>query len=220
MASNLISVPRLILASGSPRRNELLSVLGIPFEIIVPNIPEDPLPDESPENLVLRLSAEKGLAVSAGLPDAVVLAADTIVVLDPDCEHGAESDRGVAPIILGKPADRNDAIAMLKSIQGREHTVFTGVAVVCGDYRRFGAARPVLETFIGCSRVEIASLTDDEIENYVDTGEPMDKAGGYAVQGRGASFIASIQGSYTNVVGLPLAEVRMSLKRLGFGSGL
>lgn len=208
---------RLILASGSPRRKELLGSLGYPFEIIVPDVDETPHPGELPENLVLRLAGEKGSAVAAGAPDALIIAADTIVVLEDDCDH--QSGAKPAPRILNKPENKPAAVAMLEEIQGREHTVYTGVAIVSEHFHRFGASRRVIESFVCCSRVEIAPLNRAEIESYVDTGEPLDKAGSYAVQGLGAAFVASIHGSYTNVVGLPLAEVRMALVRLGIGAG-
>ncbi len=207
------AAPRLILASGSPRRKELLGNLGVPFSIEIPDVDETQRPGEKPDDLVLRLSVEKGRAVGRRNPEAVVIAADTIVVLDDGCSHAAESN----PQILGKPPGPREAVTMLQTIQGREHTVYTGVAIYCGEFKRFGAANEVLENFVCCSKVELASLSTPEIESYVKTGEPLDKAGGYAVQGLGASFIAAIQGSYTNVVGLPLAEVREALKRLGIG---
>ena len=209
------SLPRLILASGSPRRKELLGALGFPFEIIVPEIDETPRFGEAPEDLVLRLSEEKGAAICSLHPDAVVVAADTIVVLEDDCDH--EAGGKPRKQILNKPESKANAVAMLDMIQGREHTVYTGVAVHCGKFAQFGGNKPLVESFICCTRVEIASLSREEIEAYVETGEPMDKAGSYAAQGLGAAFVAAISGSYTNVVGLPLAELRMSLRRLGYG---
>jgi septum formation protein len=173
----------LILASQSPRRSELLRAAGIPFTIRPANVDESVQPGEPPEEYVKRVAQMKATAVEAG-PDDVTLGADTIVVI------GRE--------ILGKPKDRADAVRMLKSLAGRVHEVITGICM-----RRGGE-------LIGdraVTRVWLIPLTSQEVEQYVATGEPMDKAGAYAIQGLASKFVERIEGSYTNVVGLPIELV-------------
>ena len=182
--------PLLLLASGSPRRFEILTALGIPFEIDVPNVEETLGAGERGERAVSRLAAAKAAEVSARNPDRWVLAADTLVLLDGD--------------VLGKPADPEDAARMLSSLSGREHRVVTAVRLRRGA----DAGREVVEE----SRVRIASMSPDEVAWYVATGEPMDKAGAYAVQGRGSRFIEAVEGSYTNVMGLPARGVYRLLR--------
>jgi septum formation protein len=177
----------LILASASPRRFDLLSAAGFTFTVRPVDIDEQPLDGESPRDYVLRLAIEKAAAAAAAPnanPGEVVLAADTSVV--------------VGDQILGKPRDGEDARRMLALLSGREHEVLTGVAI-----RRDG--REV--TALACSRVHFLPLTTEEITWYVASGEPMDKAGAYAVQGLASRFVAEIHGSYANVVGLPVALV-------------
>lgn len=186
-------MPRLVLASASPRRRALLESLGVRFVQRPTAIDETPLADEEPPRYVERLAADK--ATAQALPGEVVLAADTTVVLD---------DR-----ILGKPADASQAREMLASLAGRWHEVFTGVALF--DPQCGGLARGVER-----SRVRITPLTGAEIDWYVATGEPFDKAGGYAIQGRGALLVESIEGNYTNVVGLPMPTVYRLFRTLGF----
>jgi septum formation protein len=175
-------VAPVVLASGSPRRLELLRRLGLDPEVRVAAVDETPLTGETPAETVARLARAKAHAVEAG--DALVVAADTEVVLD--------------GTVLGKPADRAEATAMLRALSGRTHVVLTGVHVLAGD--RESAA--VEETLV-CFRV----LSDEEIAAYVATGEPDDKAGGYGIQGAGGMFVERIEGSDTNVIGLPLATV-------------
>src|SRR5262245_22025141 len=188
-------LPRLVLASASPRRRELLSGLGLDFEVRPVDLDETPLPGEEPRPYVLRLAREKAAARAA--PGELVLAADTIVVLDGE--------------LLGKPRDPEDARRMLAKIAGREHTVFTGIALEepgdggdGGDGRDAGRRAAAIEE----SRVRMASLSAAEIGWYVGTGEPLDKAGSYAVQGLGALLVEAVSGNYTNVVGLPLPATR------------
>lgn len=173
---------KLILASGSPRRSELLRDAGLDFEIRVPDIDEAPLPDEAPEAFVCRTAREKAESIPDA--DAVILAADTAVV---------DGDR-----ILGKPADAEDAAAMLRSLSNRTHEVMTGVCL------RF-PERTV------CFHIETSvtfrTLSEEEVAAYVANGEPMDKAGAYAIQGGAAKMVRRVDGSYSNVVGLPLCEV-------------
>lgn len=174
----------LILASASPRRRELLTQAGYSFQVQPAHIPEDPLPDEDPIAYVTRLALEKAQAVYKTLSDAdaVVLGADTTVTLD---NH-----------ILGKPEDAADAARMLRLLSGRTHRVITGVAAVGASTEQVAAE---------VTAVRFLTLSDEEIATYVATGEPMDKAGAYAIQGRAARWIPRIEGCYFNVVGLPLA---------------
>ena len=178
---------KLILGSGSPRRAELLRQAGLDFEIIVPQIDEAPLPGEAPAEFVCRTAREKAESLSADGP--VILAADTAVV------DGAR--------ILGKPADADDAAAMLRSLSGRTHEVMTGVCLRFPDRT---------DCFHIETRVTFRELSEEEITAYVATGEPMDKAGAYAIQGGAAKMVRRVEGSYSNVVGLPLCEV---IERLG-----
>ena len=186
----------LILASASPRRRELLSQAGFSFEVHPAQINENPRMGEKPEAYVMRLAREKAEAVYAELSvgieaanNLVVLGADTTVTLD-----GA---------ILGKPQDAEDAARMLRLLSDREHRVVTGIAVVMA-----GKAEVACEV----TTVQLLPMTENEIAAYIDTGEPMDKAGGYAIQGRAACWIPRIEGCYFNVVGLPLARVSALLK--------
>jgi nucleoside triphosphate pyrophosphatase len=175
----------LILASGSPRRAELLQAAHVPFQALPVDIDETPLAGEMPDRHVRRLAEDKARAAAVMRPHAVVLGADTVVVVN---------DR-----ILGKPKDASEASEMLRALSGRDHDVVTGVALI----RRGGTARVEVER----TRVWFSPLTEVEIMQYVATTEPMDKAGAYAIQGYGSRFIERIEGSYSNVVGLPVALV-------------
>ena len=180
----------LVLASRSPRRREILRNAGIPFVVRPPEpVDETPLPGESPRDYVLRLALAKARATPAGRGE-IVLAADTAVVA------GRE--------ILGKPAGAADAFRMLRLLSGRRHEVITGICLLAGD--------PVLDTSV--TRVWFAPLSEEEIRAYVESGEPMDKAGAYAIQGLASKFIPRIAGCYFNVVGLPLALVYQHLGSL------
>jgi septum formation protein len=185
-------VQPLVLASQSPRRRELLEILGIPFSIVVPQTDERPRPGETPEDYVVRVAREKALDVSSRVADSVVLSADTDVTID---GH-----------ILGKPRDRGDAVRMLTQLSGREHQVFTAVCVLdqVGDRLREGLEK---------TGVWFRQLTGEEIEDYVGRENVMDKAGAYAIQGFASVFIPRISGSYSNVMGLPLALVYELLGR-------
>lgn len=175
----------LVLGSSSPRRARILSELGIPFEIDPAGIDEDILPGESPETAAERLAAAKAADVAMRHPDRWVIAADTLV-------H-------VEGRILGKPSSDDEAASMLRSLSGREHRVVTAVRLLRGAVGGIG------ETV--WSGVRFAAMTDEEIAWYVATGEPRDKAGAYAVQGLGARFVERIDGSFTNVMGLPARSV-------------
>ncbi|MGA0332923.1 MAG: Maf family protein [Kiritimatiellia bacterium] len=181
---------KLILASASPRRAELLQSAGIEFEVCPAEVDEGSGPGESPEDLVCRLSREKAEAVGARFPDAVVLAADTVVVFDEK--------------IYGKPSSAGEAAAMLADLSGDMHEVMTG----------FTLLRPGRPPFTDrvTTLVSFRELSEAEIRNYVASGEPMDKAGAYGIQGGAAGFVSRIEGSYSNVVGLPLAEVIQQLR--------
>jgi septum formation protein len=178
-----LSLP-LVLASASPRRAELLRLAGYEFTAAHADLDETPLPGEAADIYVRRLAEAKAAAVAARHPDAVVLGADTTVVLDGD--------------ILGKPIDAADAVAMLTRLQGRAHDVLTGVAVT-------GPAGG--DSAIARTQVWFAAMTAAEIVAYVATGEPMDKAGAYGIQGRASCYVTRIDGSHPNVMGLPVDVV-------------
>jgi septum formation protein len=186
--------PRIILASTSPRRHELLRGLGLEFEVIPSDAEEIHQAGESPETYVRRLSLAKATAVAEKHPDALVLGADTTVHLEGK--------------LLEKPRDPADARGMLAALAGRAHTVFTSVSLV---RIRDGFEKSATDTTL----VTMSPMTADEIAWYVATGEPMDKAGSYAAQGIGASFVERIEGNFTNVVGLPLPLVRRLLAAAG-----
>ena len=185
----------IILASLSPRRRELLKGLGLDVKVVGSNVDEDMFKDnKNPLTHVLRLSLEKAKNVSEK-EKGVIIGADTIVFLDGE--------------IIGKPKDEEDAKVILRRISGRVHTVYTGFTIIDN--------RTPIKTYQRAvsSEVKIKELTPEEIEWYVSTGEPMDKAGAYAVQGLGAFMVEWIKGSWTNVVGLPLTEVVQALKEMG-----
>lgn len=189
-----------ILASGSPRRRELLSSLGIAFTVVKTDIDESQRSREAPVDYVRRLSQQKAAAALSqveGESDLTVLAADTIVVLDGE--------------LLGKPADAAEARQMLYRLRSRPHTVCTGLTLLRPAYQ----PQPSL-TEHTCTSVHMRDYSDDEIEGYITTGDPFDKAGGYAIQHPGFHPVARIDGSYSNVVGLPLETLQDMLKRLGF----
>ncbi|MGA8891409.1 MAG: Maf family protein [Anaeromyxobacteraceae bacterium] len=187
---------RVVLASQSPRRHELLASVGVSVEVRPSDIDETVRPGESPDGYVRRLAREKAEGVPCG-PGEIVLGADTAVVL------GAE--------ILGKPRDPEDARRMLRTLSGRTHVVATGVHA--RRYPAGGAASA--ETIAVSSAVRFVTLSEERIAWYVSTGEPLDKAGAYALQGSGGSLVRGIAGSVSNVVGLPLAETLALLGRLG-----
>ena len=187
----MTSTVSFILASASPRRKDLLRAAGLKFKTIPAHVNEDYLAGESPAKHVQRLSLDKAMAVAAKHPEAWVLGADTIVVID--------------SMILGKPKNQAEAKKMLGLLSGREHKVFTGFTIAC-------VKKNIRETGVVQSGVRFKEISPDEMAWYVSSDEPYDKAGGYAVQGKGAYFIKSIKGSYTNVVGLPLCEVLATLK--------
>ena len=182
----------IILASASPRRRELLAQIGVSFEVVTADIDETPLPGEEHRAYTFRLAEGKARAVLTLHPDAVVIGADTTVTIDGE--------------LLGKPRDAADAERMLLLLQGRTHQVSTGVAVL--------SASRVLRA-VETTDVTVAPMSVDEIRAYIATGEPMDKAGAYGIQGAFAQWIPRIEGDYFNVVGLPLAAVAGLLRDAG-----
>jgi septum formation protein len=187
----------LVLASASPRRQELLRTAGIPFTTQPADIDETPLAEESARECAERLAREKALAVHRARPQDYVLGADTIVVVD-----GA---------MLGKPRDAGDAARMLRLLSGRRHEVITGVCVVNPMMAEVVATD---HTASESTLVTMCEISDDEIRDYVATGESMDKAGAYAIQGIASRWIPRIEGDYSNVMGLPVARVYRMLKKV------
>jgi septum formation protein len=196
---------RIYLASRSPRRRELLKQIGVNFELLLlredprrgGDVDETPLADEPPDAYALRVASTKAdfaarQIMQRSLPQHPVLAADTTVVLDGR--------------ILGKPADAGDAIQMVQALSGREHQVITAVAM---------ARKEQLETRLSVSNVRFREISEFDIRRYITSGEPLDKAGAYAIQGRAAVFITRIEGSYSGIMGLPLAETADLLQRFG-----
>jgi len=186
-----LSGVRLVLASASPRRADLLRSAGFQFQVVPVDVDERPLAGEDPAVMVQRLATEKAALVSDRVPDGVVIGADTVVVVD--------------AVILGKPGDDRDAAGMLRRLSGRSHEVLTGVAVHANGRRLVAVERTV---------VWFLPLSDADIAWYVSSGEPLDKAGAYAVQGLASRFVTRIEGSYSNVVGLPVARVCELLNRI------
>lgn len=183
---------KVVLASGSPRRRQLLELIGIEHEVSPSNIDETMRPRESPRRHAERLAREKASAVASREPERITVAADTIVVINRK--------------VLGKPRDEDDARRMLSMLSGREHTVITAVAVARGRKLR-SAVEEV--------KVKFRRLRDDEIDSYIATGEPMDKAGAYGIQGFGATIVECVDGDYFAVMGLPLARLVTLLRDLG-----
>jgi len=196
----IFKIVNLILASASPRRSDLLAKAGFNFTIQPAHINEDPHPNEQPALYVERLAREKAqaiFAITTNIPNPIVLGADTTVTI-PAVAPGAIAE------ILGKPESPADAARMLHLLSARTHAVITGVAL---------ASAHGIESFIETTQVTMHPLTDQQIADYIATGEPMDKAGAYAIQGLASKFIAEIQGDYTNVVGLPIARVSALLNK-------
>lgn len=196
----MTNVPRIVLASASPRRADVLSMLGLRFDVRPADVPEVLSPDETPEAYVERLSREKALAVSRSQPDALVIAGDTVVVLDRD--------------VLEKPRSATEAVDMLMRLEGDAHTVHTGLAVVAPDGR--------VVSKVSSPEVTFRSVTRPEASAYVASGEPMDKAGSYGIQGYGSTLVEGIRGDYFAVVGLSPITLHQLLGEIGlaytFGS--
>ncbi|NMA63746.1 MAG: septum formation inhibitor Maf [Syntrophomonadaceae bacterium] len=185
---------RIILASESPRRSCLLQSLGLKFEIYRPQLDEDGIRGDSPWQLVEKLARAKAQAVANEVSSGVIIAADTVVVLDNK--------------VLGKPRDESEAAAMLARLSDRKHQVITGVCVIDQESGRLLTASEI-------TRVYFRALSMEEIAAYVSTGEPLDKAGSYGIQGLGALLVERIEGCYYNVVGLPLFRLHLMLKEVG-----
>lgn len=191
----------LVLGSSSPRRRELLGSLGLEFEVCPSNAPEPPPhPGEEPEAYARRMARQKTMDVAALYPEATVLGADTIVVLP-----GAQ---GKDALVLGKPADEADALDMLGRLSGREHLVITGCCLAL-------PGRPEPLCFAVSTKVFMRASSREELAAYIATGEPADKAGAYAIQGLGGFLVERVEGSYTNVVGLPVTECAAALLEHG-----
>lgn len=184
---------RIVLASASPRRREILARIAWPFEVRPADLDESRRDGEAPHDYVARLAREKSVAIAVDATDALVVGADTAVVV---------GDR-----VLGKPSDPEDAAAMLASLSGRRHRVLSGVAIA--------RAGEVARSWVTSSEVEFRVVGDEEIRRYVESGESLDKAGGYAVQGGAAGFVSRVHGSVTSVIGLPLEETRAAMRELG-----
>jgi septum formation protein len=187
-----MSICRVVLASGSPRRHQLLNLIGIEHEVNPANIDETMRPREAPRRHAERLAREKAATVAVRDPDLITIGADTVVVINRK--------------VLGKPADTNDAARMLGMLSGREHTVITAIAVARGRK---------LRSAIEEVRVKFRRLREDEIEAYIATGEPMDKAGAYGIQGFGATIVERIEGDYFAVMGLPLVRLIGLMRDVG-----
>jgi len=189
------AVQEIVLASASPRRQMLLSLLGIDFRVVPARFREPPMrPGRDPADYALEMAAEKCRTVAENNPGALILGADTIVVLDRE--------------VMGKPGSAGQGLEMLLRLQGAVHSVITGVCFMCrGKNTRL--------SFSTASRVEMIQAGRETLEAYMATGEPMDKAGAYAIQGAGAFLIHAVYGSYTNVVGLPLDRVLQSMLQMG-----
>ncbi|HEX2094125.1 MAG TPA: Maf family protein [Longimicrobiaceae bacterium] len=190
---NPLAAPPLILASQSPRRAELIGRLGLRFETLPADIDESYRPGETPDEHAERLAREKALTISRTRPEALVVGSDTIVVVDGD--------------VLGKPRDRENAVEMLLRLGGREHEVHTGIAVARGDRVESGLERV---------RVRFRPLDRERCEEYVATGEPMDKAGAYGIQGFGSALVEGIEGDYFAVMGLPVVRMLGLIERFGW----
>lgn len=188
--------PPLVLASQSPRRAELIGRLGLAFETLPADIDETYLPGEQPEAHAERLAREKALVIAERRPEALVVGSDTIVVIDGD--------------VLGKPRDRAEAVAMLRRLSGREHHVCTGIAVAHGGRVESGLERV---------RVLFRELDERTCEEYVATGEPMDKAGAYGIQGFGSAIVEAIEGDFFAVMGLPVVRMLRLIERFGWRYG-
>ena len=185
----------LVLASASPRRKELMAGLGLKFQVIAANVPEDPLPGETPQDMVMRLALAKASAVAGGLEDGFVIGADSMVVS--------------AGEILGKPRDADDARRMLRRLSGTQHHVMTGVSVV-------NAATGDRQTDCMASPIKLRTISDAEIDASIRSGTPFDKAGAYAVQDQELRPAEWWQGCYSNIVGLPLCRLLEMLQALGY----
>lgn len=185
---------KIVLASASPRRAALLRQIGLPFEVVESGLDEDEVKERDPKLLAGQLALRKAKAVAETVSDGVIIAADTVV-----CVDGR---------LLGKPVDADEAVAMLRSLSGRCHNVITGLALIAQPEGR-------IESHVECTSVYMRTLLSEEIDWYVASGEPFDKAGGYGIQGKAAVFVERLDGCYYNVVGLPLTALWRLFGSLG-----
>lgn len=188
------AVGPLVLASGSPRRRQLLASMGLSFEVVAPQVDETPIPGEHPAQLARRLGLAKALTVAEARPEALVIASDTLVVQD---------NR-----VFGKPATASDAFEMLAALRDREHLVYSGLALV-------GPRRGRRCVQIAATSVQMRCYSDEEIRRYVETGDPQDKAGAYAIQSSGFSPVVRVKGCYANVMGLAMCHLYRALRLWG-----
>jgi septum formation protein len=188
-----VSTTKLILASGSPRRKELLSGLGYEFQIIAANVDEKPFPEEHPVANVLRLSTAKARQVAVDHPDDLVIGADTIVVL--------------GDVILNKPSSPDEAISMLKLLSGKQHVVFTGLSLII-------QSQNILKSDYDATTVVFNNLDEDAIKRYVASGEPLDKAGAYGIQGMGSFLVNHYEGEFDTVIGFPTKLFKRMLEEV------
>lgn len=207
-----IFIMKLILASGSERRQVLLSWLGVPFEVVVSGFDEDSVAEIDPLKLVKRLAVEKAKAVTKGIRNKESpynFATGQVGIKEDEClVIGADTIGYIENDILGKPKDKEDAFRMLKRLSGKTHLVYTGIVVVSA---RSGKTVSAVEE----TAVTFRKLSDREIQDYVDSGEPLDKGASYAIQMGAAGFVTKVEGSYTNVVGLPLVKLAELLEKSG-----
>lgn len=187
---------KLVLASSSPRREEILSALDLKFTVVPSKLDESKFEDDDPAKMVMRLAEEKAKSVSELVEDALVIAADTAVISENE--------------ILGKPKNKFEARSMLKRLQGKQHQVITALAVMNSQNGESYIEKNITD-------VTMAALSEEEIKSYVETGEPLDKAGSYAIQGLGSLFIEEIKGSYYSVMGLPVHQLAKLLDRFNYG---
>jgi len=195
-ANNVTNDLKLVLASASPRREQILKKLNLKFTIVPAKINEEKFTESDPVELVKTLALEKAKSVSGLVEEAIIIAADTVVVYN---------DK-----ILGKPEDEADAKQMLKYLSSNQHQVITGVAVLNSQTKENHVDHNITD-------VKMITMTENEIDNYIETGEPMDKAGSYAIQGFGGLFIEEIKGSYYSVVGLPIHQLAKLLDKFNYG---
>ena len=186
---------KIILASGSPRRKELLAQIGLSFEVI-PSKGEEKITKKDPARVVEELSAQKAEEVAENIADGIIIGADTVVSQD--------------GLIMGKPADRKDAEKMLKKLEGRSHSVFTGVMLILKESGKILKK----ENFSVETKVHVYPMSDQDVESYLDMGEYADKAGAYGIQGAFAAYISGIEGDYNNVVGLPVGALYQKIKEI------
>ena len=184
----------LILASGSPQRKELLAKLGIPFEVVTTGVSEDVEPGTAPKDMVEMLAKRKAGAVADTQTSGLIIGSDTTIAFEGK--------------ILGKPTAQEDAKNILRALRGKRHQVFSGIAVIDAGSKR-------VETTAVITDIKMCDYSDEEIDDYVATGEPMDKAGAYAIQGKGRQLVEQIEGSFDNVAGLPLNELAGLLRKFG-----